>query len=258
MTQWTLRRILPRWLKVPLWGDRQRWGLTANTADPCWQKWQKIVSDFYITTQRQGIGTQVNDAGYRVMKALPVIGKTVLEIGAGDIRHLAYWRGKPALYLLADVHPAMMAKAQRRLQEQGVNHQTLLLERGQSLPLPDASVDAIVSFYSLEHLYPLMPYLREMRRVLKPDGILIGAIPAEGGLAWGLGRLLTSRRWFKQNTTIDPDKIICWEHPNFADDVLSDLDHVFQRRQVTYWPFPWLRWLDCNLILRFCYQKKKS
>lgn len=255
MTHLAIRHLLPRAIRAPLWGDRERWGLVVDEQDPCWREWSATYTDFYLANQREGIGTRVNDAGYRVMSSIDLTGKRVLEIGAGDIRHLPHWRGQPAEYLLADVSTAMMAFARERLTAAGVNHRTLLVERNQALPLADASVDVIVSFYSLEHLYPLRPYLDEMRRVLKPGGTLIGAIPAEGGLAWGGGRMLTSRRWFKKNTRIDPDKIICWEHPNFADQVIAELDRVFQRQSIVHWPLRWVPALDLNLIIRFQYRK---
>ncbi len=250
-----IRNLLPHSLSTPLWGDRARWGLTPNNEDPCWQQWQSTYTEFYQANQREGIGTRVNDAGYAVMSSIDLSGKRVLEIGAGDIRHLKYWRGKPGEYLLADVSPEMMAFAQKRLDEHGVTYSSLLVGRNQPLALEDASVDVIVSFYSLEHLYPLRPYLDEFKRLLKPGGYLIGAIPAEGGLAWGAGRMLTSRRWFKNNTTIDPDKIICWEHPNFAEQIISDLDCFFSKKIVAWWPFAAMPLLDLNLILKFVYKK---
>ena len=67
--------------------------------------------------------------------------------------------------------------------------------------------------------------------------------------------MLTSRRWFKKNTTIDPDKIICWEHPNFADQIIAELDQVFQRQALVHWPLRGLPVLALNLILRFLYRK---
>ena len=149
----------------------------------------------------------------------------------------------------------MMQFAENKLRERNISHKSILLKRNEPLPIDDGSMDVVVSFYSLEHLYPLHPYLEEIKRVLKPGGILIGAIPAEGGLGWGLGRLLTSRRWFKKNTTIDPDKIICWEHPNFADQIIHELDRIFIRKQVKYWPLSLLPFLDFNLIIRIVYKK---
>ena len=250
-----IRNILPRSMCAPLWGDRPRWGLTPSLDDPCWQKWQTAYTDFYKANQREGIGTRVNDAGYTAMSSIDLTGKRVLEIGAGDIRHIKYWQGTPAEYLLADISPEMMAFAKKRLEERGIAYRCLPVARNQTLALADASVDVIVSFYSLEHLYPLRPYFDEFKRLLKPGGCLIGAIPTEGGLAWGGGRLLTSRRWFKKNTSIDPDKIICWEHPNFADHILDELDQAFTRQAIDYWPLPWLPLLDLNLIIRLCYRK---
>ena len=249
-----IRNYLPKFIRSPLWGDRERWGLIIDKNDSCWQEWQRTYGDFYTENQRQGIGTKVNDAGYSVMDKVDLSGKRVLEIGAGDIRHSRYWQGMPSEYILADVSSEMMGKAELRLKEKGVPYRSLLLERSEVLPIESASVDVVVSFYSLEHLYPLQPYLNEINRVLRSGGILIGAIPAEGGLAWGLGRAMTSRRWIKKNTTIDPDKLICWEHPNFSDEIIDDLDREFQPTSIDYWPSR-VPLLDMNLIIRFVYEK---
>ena len=253
-----IRNLLPKSLRTSLWGDRERWGLTPVPEDVCWKEWQGRSTDFYKENQREGIGTRVNDAGYEVMSSIDLAGKRVLEIGAGDIRHMKFWRDEPAEYVLADVSDEMMALAKKRVEERGISYRTISVERNQPLALEDASVDVIVSFYSLEHLYPLRPYLDEFKRLLKPGGHLVGAIPAEGGLAWGSGRMLTSRRWFKKNTTIDPDKIICWEHPNFADQILGELDQVFKREAVEHWPLGWLPLLDLNLVIRFLYLKSEK
>lgn len=249
-----IRKLTPYWAASWLWGDRRRWGLRVNPQDPCWTTWQETYLDFYQANQRRGIGSAVNEAGYRVMSRIDLEGKVVLEIGPGDIRHAAYWKGTPAEYHLADIQAGMLEKAIQRLDQEKVPTRPLLLRPGEPLPLPDSSVDAVVSFYSLEHIYPLAPYLQEITRVLKPSGALVGAVPAEGGVAWGAGRFLTSRRWLKRHTTIDPDKIICWEHPNFGDEILDELSRHFNSVRVEYWPFPWLRQLDFNLVIRFVCQ----
>lgn len=255
MSRNIVNKIIPRFLRNILWGNRERWGLAVDAKDRDWLEWQETYAKFYLANQRKGIGKMINDAGYSVMADVDLSGKTVLEIGAGDIRHLSYWKGRPAKYLLADISSDMMKFAVGRLEAEGVTYESLILQREEGLPLADCSVDVIVSFYSLEHLYPLMPYVDQMLRVLKPGGVLIGAIPAEGGLAWGLGRALTSRRWFKKNTAIDPDKIICWEHPNYADYILDELDARMNRESVNFWPLPWLPFPDVNLIIRYQYYR---
>lgn len=259
MIKWCIRRVTPNRIAKVLWGDRERWGLVAQEDDSCWIEWGGEYLSFYEQNQRKGIGVRVNDAGYRVMSSINLSDKVCLEIGPGDIRHLPFWIGKkkPKKYIVADVQRGMIDKALATLSSLGVPVCPLLVCRdSKELPLEESSVDVIVTFYSLEHIYPLEPYLRELHRILRPGGMLIGAIPAEGGLAWGVGRALTSRRWFKKNTMIDPDKIICWEHPNYADEIISLLDSVFKRRMTSLWPFSFLPLLDTNLVVRFIYEKE--
>jgi SAM-dependent methyltransferase len=250
-----IRDWLPSRLRAPLWGDRERWGLEVREDDPHWREWLAADGLFYEQNQRAGVGTVVNDAGYRVMSAIDLEGRRVLEIGPGDIRHIPFWRGRPSEYLLADVRAEMLRKAEQKLHAAAVPHRSMLVRRGAPLPIDEASVDVVVSFYSLEHIHPLRPFVDEVCRVLRPGGVLIGAIPAEGGLSWGAGRLVTSRRWLRKHTTIDPDKIICWEHPNFGDQVISHLDARLARRHLRHWPLRWLPLLDANLIIRFVYEK---
>tara|TARA_B100002052_G_scaffold261356_1_gene255179 strand:+ start:989 stop:1738 length:750 start_codon:yes stop_codon:yes gene_type:complete len=246
---------MPKLFKKVLWGNRERWGLIPNEQDSHWKEWQNYSTEFYMENQRSGIGAVVNDAGYTVMQKIDLSGKKVLELGAGDIRHIKHWKGVPSEYILADISESMMQLAKKRLDEKSVEYRTLIIKRHQHLAIDEESIDVIISFYSLEHLYPLMPKLEEYYKLLSPGGILIGAVPAEGGMAWGFGRMLTSRRWLKKNTSIDPDKIICWEHPNFSDHIIEKLDNVFQRENVTSWPFPFCPLIDINLIFKFLYLK---
>ena len=130
----------------------------------------------------------------------------------------------------------------------------MLVARGSHLSFRSETFDVVVSFYSLEHLHPLGEYLEEIHRVLRPGGRLVGAIPCEGGLAWGAGRMLTTRRWLYRDTGLNMDKIICWEHVNFADDILEALDHRFRRDTLNFWPAA-VPLIDANLVARFIYEK---
>lgn len=242
--------------KNALWGNRDLWGLEVREDDPDWKEWQRTYMDFYLANQREGVGTTVNDAGYKVMSRIDLTGKTVLEIGPGDIRHMKYWEGKPERYVLVDIDEGMLNSGAARLEEIGVKTERHLLRRGEALPIAPGSIDVIITFYSLEHIYPLSPYLAEMSSLLRFDGVLIGAVPAEGGLAWGGGRMITSRRWMNKNTAITPDKIICWEHPNYADRIVHELDSQLDRLHMGMWPFGWLPIIDLNLIVRFMYKKR--
>ena len=101
MNSFAFRKFLPNFLFSPLWGDRKRWGLIPDESDQCWRQWKETYTEFYQANQRQGIGTRINDAGYTVMSKIDLNCKRILEIGAGDLRHIKYWRGKPTEYILA-------------------------------------------------------------------------------------------------------------------------------------------------------------
>ena len=258
---------LPACFSVPLFGDRERWGCVPVENDPCWREWtDQVYSAFYYANQKGGVGNYINNAGYGILKGGGLSGMRVLEIGPGEIRHLPQWFPNSCSerlgreisypqYVIADIRQDMLDRSVEVLKNAGLPCETQLLQRSQTaLPFADEEFDRIITFYALEHIYPLGPYLDEMKRILKPGGKLIGAIPAEGGMAWGLGRFLTSRRWLKKNTNIDPDKLICWEHPNFATCILTELESRFDEERLEYWPLR-LPIVDLNLVVKFIYRK---
>ena len=256
MSYFTLGYRLPHLFSAPLFGDRKKHGLIPNVDDPCWREWQKTYVDFYLANQKQSVGGVVNHAGYRVMKKINLSKKEVLEIGPGEIDHFKYWVGKPQRFVAADIQQEMLDRTSKKLTRAGITHESKLISphNPKLLPFKQGEFDVILSFYSLEHLYPLQSHLQELLRVLREGGLLVGAIPCEGGIAWGFGRYLTSRRWLRHNTRIDPDKIICWEHPNFADHILAQLDCRMKKGYLSFWPLH-VTSIDLNLVARFIYQK---
>jgi SAM-dependent methyltransferase len=246
---------LPHALSAPLFGDRRQFGLEIRDHDPDWIAWQALCWELYERTQRRGLGRMVNDAGYRILGHVDLDAKRVLEIGPGFLPHRRFWRGRPCHYTVIDIRQDALDRSMAGLREIGIPTAGHLAS---AIPGSlDDSIDTVLTFYSLEHLHPLDPYLAAIKRVLRPGGLIAGAIPAEGGLAWGCGRLLTTRRYIKKHTSIDPDKIICWEHRNFADAVLTALDRHFERLRLEYWPLH-LPLIDGNLVIRFLYRSSPA
>lgn len=236
-----------------LFGDRARFGLTVQAHDPDWQAWQRLYLRFYEETQKAGVGRFVNDAGYRILRHVNLDNRAIFEIGPGQLPHIEQWRGSPASYALLDNNPQLVERAAGRLRARGIPSTVY-----DSQSLADSTkgqFDVALSFYSLEHLYPLEWYLDIMDRVLRPGGLLIGAIPGEGGLAWGLGRFLTTRRYLRRHSSANPDKIVCWEHPNFAETVLRTLDRTFDWVRLEYRPLG-LPAIDATLVVKFMYRKR--
>ena len=250
-----LRRYLPSFLRNELFGFREQYGRRPEEADADWQKWLALYPQVYRRTQRRPlVSSLVNEAGYRVLGEVDLRGKQVAEIGAGGGYHLGYFRGVPEMYRVVDVCAEFFEDLAGKCEESGVRasfHQ--VAPYAASLPWPTDSQDILLSFCSLEHLYPLAQWLDELFRVLRPGGELVGAIPGEGGVAWGLGRWLTSRRTLKREFGLDIRKIVCWEHPNTCDEILAELRARGALREWR-WPLGLLP-LDAALIVRFIVRK---
>lgn len=247
-------RFLPQSIAKPLFGDRKKFGTSPISDDVDWMNWQGEYLNFYHSTQKKGIGARVNDAGYKILNTIDFAGLHVGEIGPGSLPHHPFWRAEPAKFTAIDVNQDFLDMTEQKV---SCPFEAIIVQPDQlTLPMADASLDILLSFYSLEHLNPLGSYLDEYARVLKPGGLIVGAVPNEGGLAWGLGRLLTSRRWIHANTQINYDKIICWEHPNFVDTILGELEARFEKKARSIFPYFGIPTQNFSLITRFAYQKR--
>jgi len=245
-----LREWLPYSVFKVLFGDRQRYGKQAWDGDPDWQKWLSLYPTIYQETQRSSwLATRINQAGYAVLSSFDLDGLDVAEMGPGGGYHFDAFRGVPRLYSALDVCPDFFEALKQTTEQRNIPTQCLTLAPyTPHIPLPSDSQDLLFSFYSLEHLHPLEAWVSEIFRVLKPGGALVGAIPTEGGLLWGLGRYVTSYQHLKRKYDLDMKKIVCWEHPNMCDDIMNVLAQHSTRIQTNHFPIPFLP-RDLSLVM---------
>lgn len=183
-------KYLPYFVFKPLFGDRKKWGLQTDFEDKDFRKWQdECYLEFYEDNQKGSIGTTVNHFGFKIMEQIDLTDKVVLEVGPGRIDHLDYNQSKPKRYILADINKDFLEMSKNRLSEYGIDNSDIIEVQGTTVPIEDNSVDVLVTFHQLEHIYELEEYLKELKRILKPNGILIGAVPAEGGGSLGIWKV---------------------------------------------------------------------
>ena len=99
--------------------------------------------------------------------------KRILDAGCGNGRYsrfLLRQADADALLTGFDLSQQMLARARKRLASARIGLVAADLTR---LPYADASFDAVVSGWVLEHLPDPRPGLRELARVLKPGGKLL-------------------------------------------------------------------------------------
>lgn len=111
-------------------------------------------------------------------------GRVVVDAGSGEGYGAAMMRRAGAAHVIAlemDV-PAAEHSAREYPEVHTVRANL------DALPLPDASVDVVVTMQVIEHLWDLPGFLRHCHRVLRPGGLLVAATPNRLTFSPGLGR----------------------------------------------------------------------
>jgi SAM-dependent methyltransferase len=124
----------------------------------------------------------------------------------------------------------------RRARERYPNYPVLQGD-AYNLPFRSGAFDRVVSIYVFEHLHRLPECLAEVKRILKPGGELLVGLPAEGGLAYELGRSVTTKRHFERTHKVDYMKLVRSEHCNTCAEVLDELRQWFRVETVQHLPF---------------------
>ena len=96
----------------------------------------------------------------------------VFEIGFGSGHNLPYYPEHVTKLTTIDPNPGLHKIARKRIATSSMEVELLQL-RGEELPMEDASFDTAVSTWTLCSVAGVEQALRELRRVLKPDGQLL-------------------------------------------------------------------------------------
>ncbi|MGB7923691.1 MAG: methyltransferase domain-containing protein [Pyrinomonadaceae bacterium] len=101
-------------------------------------------------------------------------GKSVLDIASGEGYGAALLAQVAEVVTGVDIDPGSVNHAKRRYYYPNLHFS---VGSCQSIPLPDQSVDLVTSFETIEHHEHHEDMMREIRRVLKPGGVLIISSP---------------------------------------------------------------------------------
>jgi SAM-dependent methyltransferase len=102
-----------------------------------------------------------------IAKALPAASGVLLDYGSGGQPYRTLFETKVKSYLAADVQPT----AGRVVD--------FMLHPGQAVPMPDCSLDTVLSSQTLEHVADPAFYLHECARLLRSGGVLILTAPMQ-------------------------------------------------------------------------------
>jgi ubiquinone/menaquinone biosynthesis C-methylase UbiE len=112
----------------------------------------------------------------------------VLEVGIGSGLNLPLYSGEVRRVYGVDPSMELQKMARKRMTGKALEVEFLSQSAAERLPLPDKSADTVVMTWTLCSISDPRSALREMRRVLKPDGRLIfvehGRAPDAGVAVW--------------------------------------------------------------------------
>ena len=101
-------------------------------------------------------------------------GKTVLDVASGEGYGSALLAGVAARVIGVDLDPAAVAHAAAKYV---LPHLEFRQGSCEAIPLADGAVDVVVSFETIEHHDRHAEMLREIRRVLRPGGLVVISTP---------------------------------------------------------------------------------
>ena len=95
---------------------------------------------------------------------------SVLEIGYGTGLNLPHYPSAVERLTVVDPNPMLADRVARRISEARMPVEQFQLDASGRLPFEDASFDSVVTTFTLCSIGEVEPALREMRRVLRPEG----------------------------------------------------------------------------------------
>ena len=149
---------------------------------------------------------------------IPLAQGIVLEIGAGSGANFAHYDAARVNKLYAlEPNPGMIRLAERQQHKTTLNIEFIGLP-GERIPLEDASVDIVVSTFTLCTIPDILQALRGLARVLKPQGKLIffelGLAPDHAVQRWQR-RLEPLQHWLFQGLYLTRDIPALLVHSGF-------------------------------------------
>jgi len=121
----------------------------------------------------------------------PVGGKRILDAGAGDGRLTVELAALGAEVTALDISPAMLSRAERRAEQNGVRITTVEGDLN-ALPFPPGAFDRVISVTVLCFVSQPLQAVRELARVLVPGESLVIADLGRWS-AWNLHRWMRGR-----------------------------------------------------------------
>ncbi|PQJ57145.1 class I SAM-dependent methyltransferase [Vibrio splendidus] len=175
----------------------------------------------------------------------------VLEVGSGTGEHLRHVQHSFDEYTVSDGDSAALEVAKRQLSNTSTYDKLVFnVTNARALDFESNCFDRVIATHILEHLYEPHLVIKEWLRVLKPGGTLSILIPTDPGIAWKVGRYMTTRKLGVKKGW-NYDYIMAREHVNPCNNLIAFLKYYLPVNKHSFWPLSPIPLIDCNLFFNF-------
>ena len=159
--------------------------------------------------------------------------------------HLLYENLVDTEYFALELRQKMAQVIRRRFPQVNV----VVGDCQESVDFPYNYFDRVQAIHVLEHLPNLPNTIREVHRILKPDGEFCVVIPCEGGLAYLFAREISAKRIFKKRYGgMSYEWFVKTEHINTPQEIIEELNVYFKTCKKSFFPLK-IPCLNLNLVI---------
>lgn len=227
---------------------QSKWPKIPVILSPAHQVAREKYMSLWLNKLDSGTYKYFDRQNHENVSKLPIRpGCRTLEIGAGIGTHLKYEDLKKQNYHCLELRTDFCEVLKTIIPAEQVQQGDI-----QSRQVwPDQYFDRVIAIHVLEHLHNLPKALVEIRRLLKPDGVLDIVLPCESGILHTVGRKFSAERLFVKEFQLDFAPIHKAEHVNTLPEILEELLFCgFEAEFKKFFPFPF-RHFQLNFFVVF-------
>jgi phosphatidylethanolamine/phosphatidyl-N-methylethanolamine N-methyltransferase len=212
----------------------------------------EFYSNYYPRLVSEGKGGRYHKFTHKLMEKSFTLSNNfpvTIEIGAGAGEHFEFVNHEFEVYYHSDIRKNQLQSEDERI--------TQLVCDAADVPLEDGSCDRVLVTCLLHHLSDPMEALVEIRRLVKPGGIVTVLIPSDPGLLFRFLRSVSSERKLKKMGFAFGKLLHAVEHRNHVQSLREQVSYVFSSDEIKLksWPLPLPAFWNLNLL--YVYNIKK-
>lgn len=154
----------------------------------------------------------------------------VIEVGSGSGEHLPFVRHSFESYTMADLRVPLELPPDPRV--------SFIEADAHALPVESDSHDRLIATCLLHHLAEPFQALEEMRRVVRPGGVLSIMIVSDPGIAYRIIQRFSSSRRYRKSGFTEWRALHAMEHRNHAWSLQQLIKYAFRNDELRGRGFP--------------------